>query len=321
MEKIEHKHIEVDGLKLHVAEIGSPSGSPTILFLHGFPELWYTWRFQMIAVANAGYRAIAPDYRGYGWSDSPPEPDKATFDDFVSDMAAVLGALHISKVFVIGQDVGAMVAYLFALRYPERVHGIVTLGVPFMPPRPVEYHNLLPEGFYITRWQEPGRAEADFARHDAKSVVRTIYILFARSEIPIAPENQEIMDMVEPSTPLPSWFTEEDLAVYGAAFEKTGFQTALQVPYRTIRPNKDMQQPINIPDPKVEAPALFVTGEKDYVFKFPEMENYIKSGAVKMFVPNLEIEYIPEGSHFISEQFPDKVNEIIFSFITKNYEG
>ncbi|KAK1378804.1 bifunctional epoxide hydrolase 2-like [Heracleum sosnowskyi] len=321
MEKIEHKYIQVNGLKHHVADIGSSSGSPiTILFLHGFPELWYTWRFQMIAVAKAGYRAIAPDYRGYGWSDTPSQPEKATFADFVSDMAAILDALDISKVFVIGQDVGGIVAYRFALCHPSRIHGIVTLGIPFMSPGPIEYHKLLPEGFYITRWQEPGRAEADFARFDAKTVVRNIYILFARSEIPIAPENQEIMDIVEPSTPLPSWFTEEDLAVYGAAYEKCGFQTALQVPYREFRRKENTEQPSNTPDLKVEAPALFITGEKDYVFKFPEMENYIKSGAVKMFVPSLETEYIPEGSHFISEQFPDKVNELILSFISKNIQ-
>lgn len=80
-----------------------------------------------------------------------------------------------------------------------------------------------------------------------------------------------------------------------------------------------IQQP-NTPDPRVDAPALFITGEKDYVFKFPNMENYIRSGAVKMYVPNLEIEYIPDGSHFISEQFPDKVNELILSFISKNFQ-
>ena len=80
--------------------------------------------------------------------------------------------------------------------------------------------------------QEPGRAEADFGRFDAKTVIRNIYILFSRSEIPIAAENQEIMDMVDSSRPLPPWFTEEDLAAYGALYEKSGFRTALQVPYR-----------------------------------------------------------------------------------------
>lgn len=85
---------------------------------------------------------------------------------------------------------------------------------------------------YVCTCQKPGRAEADFGRFDAKTVVRNVYILFSKTEIPIADENQEIMDLVEPDTPLPSWFTEEDLATYGALYEKSGFQTALQVPYR-----------------------------------------------------------------------------------------
>jgi hypothetical protein len=84
----------------------------------------------------------------------------------------------------------------------------------------------------MNSFQEPGRAEADFGRFDAKTVVRRIYILFSRSEVPVAAENQEILDLVDPSTPLPPWFTEEELATYGALYEKSGFQTALQVPYR-----------------------------------------------------------------------------------------
>jgi hypothetical protein len=85
---------------------------------------------------------------------------------------------------------------------------------------------------YVCTYQKPGRAEADFGRFDAKTVVRNVYILFSKSEIPIANENQEIMDLVAPDTPLPSWFSEEDLETYGALYEKSGFQTALQVPYR-----------------------------------------------------------------------------------------
>lgn len=80
--------------------------------------------------------------------------------------------------------------------------------------------------------KEPGRAEADFGRFDAKTVVRNVYILFSKSEIPLAQENQEVMDLVDPSTPLPPWFTEEDLATYGALYEKSGFDTAMKVPYR-----------------------------------------------------------------------------------------
>lgn len=310
MDQIQHRYIDVRGLKLHVAEIGT--GPSVILFLHGFPEIWYSWRYQMVAAANDGFRAIAPDFRGYGLSEGPRQPEKACFGDLVDDTLAILDSLAISKVFLVAKDFGARPAYLFALFHRERVSGVITMGVPYVPPSPPTYDKYLPEGFYILRWQEPGRAEADFGRHDAKTVVRNIYILFSRSEIPITKENQDIMDLVDPSVPLPHWFTEEDLAIYGALYEKSGFKTALQVPYRSF------DESFNITDPVVKVPALLIMGCEDYVLKFPGREEYIKSGKVKEFVPDLEVIFLPKGTHFVQEQFPDKVNELILTFI-KNH--
>ncbi|XP_059653819.1 uncharacterized protein LOC132300655 [Cornus florida] len=307
MDPIQHKYVDVNGLKLHVAEIGT--GQSVVVFLHGFPEIWYSWRYQMIAVANAGFRALAPDCRGYGLSDPPPEPEKASMSDVTTDLLAIIDALGIPKVFLIGKDFGSVPAYQFAVLHPKRVLGVVTLGVPFVPPNPRTLHKGLPEGYYGLRFKEPGRAEADFGRLDVKTVVRNIYILFSKDEIPIARENQEIMDLVEPSTPLPPWFTEEDLAIYGALYEKSGFRTALQVPYRSS------SKPFEVPDPKIEAPALLIMGEKDYVFKIPGIGDYIRSGQVKVYVPNLEITYLPEGTHFVQEQFPDQVNQLILTFL------
>ncbi|KAI3718894.1 hypothetical protein L6452_19779 [Arctium lappa] len=313
MDRIEHKYVEVNGLKLHVADIGNDS-STTVVFLHGFPEIWYTWRHQMIGVADAGFRAIAPDFRGYGLSDHGVEPEKTSFSDMLCDTVAILDSLNIYKVFVIGKDFGAFVAYAFALLHHERVLGVVTLGVPFIPPGPLVNHESLPEGFYISRWRDPGRAEADFSRFDAKTVVKNIYVLFSKSEIPIANENQEIMDMVEPNTPLPSWFTEEDLVAYGTSFNKSGFRTALKVPYRSLL---DERFEFNIEDPKVEAQALLIMGEKDYLFKFPGVKDIINGDDMKKYVPNLEITYLLDGSHFVQEQFPDQVNQLILKFLGK----
>ncbi|KAJ1410689.1 Epoxide hydrolase-like [Sesbania bispinosa] len=310
MENIQHSHVEVKGLKLHVAEIGT--GPKAVVFLHGFPEIWYTWRYQMIAVANAGYRAIAFDFRGYGLSEHPAEPEKANLMDLVDEVAGLLDSLGISKAFLVGKDFGALPAYLVAAVHPEKVASVITLGIPFMLPGPSAVQNhLLPKGFYITRWQEPGRAEADFGRFDVKSVIRNIYILFSGSEVPVAGDDQEIMDLFNPSTPLPSWFSEEDLATYASLYEKSGFRFALQVPYRSLVVDS------GITDPKVTIPALLIMGEKDYAFKFPGMEDYIRSGMVKNFVPNLEVIYIPEGSHFVHEQFPEKVNQLIIGFLDK----
>ncbi|KAL3627705.1 hypothetical protein CASFOL_029068 [Castilleja foliolosa] len=151
------------------------------------------------------------------------------------------------------------------------------MGIPFMPPRPPTWHESLPEGFYIARWREPGGAEADFGRFDAKTVVKNVYILFSKSEIPTAQENQEIIARM-------SMGTQDD----------------------------------DISDPKVDLPALLIMGEKDYVLKFPGIEDYIRNGTVKSFVPNLEVVFMPEGTHFVQEQSPDEVNSLILNFL-KNH--
>ncbi|GAB4831222.1 hypothetical protein Ancab_005233 [Ancistrocladus abbreviatus] len=310
MDGIQERFLEVRGLKLHIAEIGT--GSTVVVFLHGFPEIWYTWRHQMLAVANAGYRAIAPDFRGYGLSDHSPDPKTTSYADLDADLLAILDHLQISKVFLVAKDFGAMSAYRFALLHPDRMLGIVTMGIPYLPPGAINAFAQLPEGFYISRWREPGRAEADFGRLDVKTVVKNIYILFSKSEIPIAQENQEIMDLVEPSAPLPPWFTEEDLAVYGALYEKSGFETALQVPYRSL------EEELNVTDPIVKVPALLIMGKKDYVFKFPGIQELIESGKLKEFVPDLEIIILPEGTHFVQEQLPDQVNKQVLAFLSNH---
>ncbi|KAC9975342.1 hypothetical protein E3N88_45005 [Mikania micrantha] len=154
-------------------------------------------------------------------------------------------------VFVIGKDFGAMVAYTFALFHPEKVAGIITLGVPFMRPGFHKTHLALPEGFYIRRWQ------------------------------------------------------------------KSGFQTPLKVPYRSF--GETIGSPQQDPnDLKIKAPALLIMGEEDYVFKFPGMEEYVRSGEVKKYVPNLEIIYLPHGCHFVHEQFPDQVNQLVLNFLNHN---
>ncbi|CAN6706571.1 unnamed protein product [Malus baccata var. baccata] len=314
MEQIQHRHVQVRGLKLHVAEIGR--GPKVVLFLHGFPEIWYTWRHQMVAVADKGYRAIAIDFRGFGLSEQPAEPGKATWKDLVDDVVDLLDSVSINKVVLVGKDFGALPAYLTPALHPERVAGLITVGVPFLNPAnsPVRF-DLLPEGFYMSRWKEPGRAEADFGRFDVKTVIRNIYILFSGSELQVAAPDQEIMDLVDPATPLPPWLSEEDLAVYASLYESSGFRYPIQVTYQSR--TKVVDYGLSS-DPKVPAPSLLIMGEKDYFLKFPGVEDYLRTGAVKHFVPDLDIAYIAEGSHFVHEQFPDQVNQLIISYLEKH---
>lgn len=151
-ETIEHSHLPIRGLNLHIAYTG-PATSTAVVFLHGFPEIWYTWRYQMVAVAAAGFRAIAPDFRGYGLSDQPPEPEKATWKDLIDDLLAILDYLSIPKAFIVAKDFGALPAYSFAVNYPDRVSGVVTLGIPFVPDENSALFTELPEGYYLSRWR------------------------------------------------------------------------------------------------------------------------------------------------------------------------
>ncbi|KAJ4742515.1 alpha/beta-Hydrolases superfamily protein [Rhynchospora pubera] len=305
--EIEHRHLSINNLNLHIAQIGKDELG-TVIFLHGFPEIWYSWRHQMVAVAEAGYRAIAPDWRGYGLSDQPPDPQNASWQHLISDLLGLFDALSISKAFLVGKDFGSFPAYLFALLYPDRICGVVSIGMPYLP-IPIS-HDPLPEGFYINRWQEPGRAEIDFGRFDVKRVVRTIYILFSRSEMPIAPEGKEIMDLADLSTPLPEWFTEEDLSIYASLYEKNGFTYPLQIPYRAMHNMGGINVP---PDLTIQVPVLLIKGEADYSYKHPR--NYQKEGIMQKYVRDLEITFIPDGCHFVQEQLLDQVNQLIIRFV------
>ncbi|KAH9626985.1 hypothetical protein KSS87_017836 [Heliosperma pusillum] len=311
MDQIQHRYIHVRGLKLHIAETGT--GSRVVILLHGFPEIWYTWRHQMIALANAGYRVIAPDFRGYGLSDIPSNPHTTTFLDLVLDLLSIIDHFALSKVFLIAKDFGTRVACVFAFLHSDRVLGLITLGVPYVPlSGRSKMLEQLPEGCYISRWREPGRAEADFGRFDAKTVVTKIYILFSKSELPIAEENQEILDLVDLSTPLPSWLSENDIAYYGSLYENSGFETALQVPYRSLDEEFDVHDPI------LKLPAMMIMGRDDYSWKFPGVKEYVESAIIKEHIPNLQVHILPQGSHFGHEQIPEVLNKLILDFLGNN---
>ncbi|KAF0930970.1 hypothetical protein E2562_038542 [Oryza meyeriana var. granulata] len=306
---IEHTYLSIRGLKLHIAHVGKGE-TATLLFVHGFPEVWYSWRHQMVAAAAAGFRAIAPDFPGYGLSEPPADLAQASWQGLMNDLLAIMDSLSISKVFLVAKDFGVKPAYDLALCHPDRVCGVVSLGVPPL----VESLSFsgLPEGFYIYRWREPGRAEADFGRFDTRRIMRTIYILFSKSEIPVAKQGQEIMDLADESTPMPQWFTDEDLSAYANLYEKSGFMTAIQIPYRTKAAKAVCAKP------RFEMPMFVIMGQKDYILKFPALKEYMSSEKLKEIAPDYEITYIPEGSHFVQEQFPDLVNQLMIGFVNKH---
>ena len=130
MESIVHRTVEVNGIKMHVAEKGE---GPVVLLLHGFPELWYSWRHQILALSSLGYRAVAPDLRGYGDTEAPGSVTSYTCFHLVGDVVALIDSLGVDTVFLVGHDWGAIVGWYVCLFRPERVKAYVCLSVPFRP--------------------------------------------------------------------------------------------------------------------------------------------------------------------------------------------
>jgi len=134
MEGIEHRTVEVNGIKMHIAEKGKEG--PVVLFLHGFPELWYSWRHQIAALSSLGYRAVAPDLRGYGDTDAPSSVSSYTGFHIVGDLVALIDLLGVDQVFLVAHDWGAMIGWYLCMFRPERIKAYVCLSVPFMRRNP-----------------------------------------------------------------------------------------------------------------------------------------------------------------------------------------
>jgi len=155
MEKIEHTMVPTNGINMHIASIGT---GPVVLFLHGFPELWYSWRHQLLYLSSLGYRCIAPDLRGYGDTDSPPSAASYTVFHIIGDLVGLLDHLGIDQVFLVGHDWGAVIAWDFCTFRPDRVKALVNLSVPFLPRNPainlVEgFRALFGDDYYFCRFQ------------------------------------------------------------------------------------------------------------------------------------------------------------------------
>jgi pimeloyl-ACP methyl ester carboxylesterase len=127
---ISHRAIDTNGISMHIAEAGS---GPLVLLCHGFPESWYSWRYQLEALADAGYHAVAPDMRGYGKTDQPQDIDQYTLLHLVGDLVGAVSALGYNRAAVVGHDWGATVAWHAALLRPDIFKVIAALGVPFRP--------------------------------------------------------------------------------------------------------------------------------------------------------------------------------------------
>ncbi|CAK9145597.1 unnamed protein product [Ilex paraguariensis] len=319
MEKIQHKMVAVNGLNMHIAELGQ---GPLILFLHGFPELWYSWRHQILYFAAHGYRAVAPDLRGYGDTTGAPLNDRTKFTTLhlVGDLIELLNSIapDEDKVFVVGHDWGALIAWDLCLFRPDKVKALVNLSVPFFPRNPamniVEmFRALYGDDHYICRFQEPGDIEAEFSPLGVERVMKKF--LTNRTPGPIYfPKGEGFGDPDAPIV-LPSWLSEEDVDYYVSKFEKSGFTGGVNF-YRALDLNWELTAPWA--GAKVTIPTKFILGDLDLTYHITGMKEYVHNGAFQKDVPLLQEVIVIEGAaHFVNQEKPEEINKHIYNFIQK----
>ncbi|XP_058738525.1 uncharacterized protein LOC131610569 [Vicia villosa] len=318
MEGIEHRTVEVNGIKMHIAEKGKQG--PVVLFLHGFPELWYSWRHQIAALGSLGYRAVAPDLRGYGDTDAPASVSSYTIFHLVGDIVALIDSLGVEQVFLVAHDWGAIIGWNLCLFRPERVKAYVCLSVPYLPRnpkiKPVDgMRALFGDDYYICRFQEQGKAEAEFAKGSSELVIKAM--LTGRSAKPLILPKEGLLAFAEASStkPLPSWLSQEDINYYASKFEKSGFTGGLNY-YRNLNSNWELTAAWA--GAQIKVPVKFITGDLDLVYTTFGSKQYIESGKFKKDVPNLEEVVIQKGvAHFNNQEAAEEISNHILEFIKK----
>ncbi|WP_296397090.1 alpha/beta hydrolase [Reyranella sp.] len=301
---------------MRYAEAGS---GPLVLFCHGWPESWYSWRHQLQAVSAAGFRAVAPDMRGYGSTQAPDAIDQYTLFHLVGDMAELVKALGETRAVIVGHDWGAPVAWHAALWRPDLFTAVSAMSVPYSPPGHVDILTALEKlgikDFYLQYFQKPDVPEAEL-QQDVRGALRRLYFTaggemeqkdkgFARLT-----DGTLLSNTVDPEK-LPAWLSDADLDYYAGEFSRAGFRGGLNW-YRNLRRNWELSGPWR--GQPIRQPSQFIAGSRDGVLRFPAAKSQIE--AYSTTLPGLRGSHILEGAgHWVQQERPADVNKLLIEFL------
>ena len=321
--EITHRFIDTNGIRMHLAEAGE---GPLVLLCHGFPESWYSWRHQLVALAQAGFHAVAPDQRGYGQTDRPEGIEQYTLLHLVGDIVGLLGALGASTAVVAGHDWGAPVAWHAALLRPDRFRAVIGLSVPYRPRGSVRPTTAMPQTsdamFYQLYFQTPGVAEAELERDPHMTMRRLLFWgsgdaprraapAVGAGDVGMVPRDGGFLSGRDAPATLPTWLTEADIDFYASEFTRTGFRGGLNW-YRNIDRNWELLAAWA--GARVTVPALYIAGDHDLVLAFRGMDKLLP--ALAQFIPSLQQTLILPGcGHWTQQERPSAVNTAMLGFL------
>jgi len=305
--------VEINGIRMAVYEQGE---GPAVILLHGFPELAYSWRHQLPALAAAGYRAIAPDQRGYGQTDCPENVDDYRIQALAGDIERLLDALRLPRATFIGHDWGALLLWHMALVCPERIERQVILNIPFYarPPNdPIaSMRAKLGNDFYIVNFQDSDEADRAFAAdpaHFFTMMMRKGQI--TRERYDLLPAERKVPNLLaviarEEAAGKPL-LNSEELDYFTSAFSNSGFTGPINW-YRNWSRNwaslKDVAQTVRVP-------TLFIGAADDVLVAPGHIE------AMQRHVTDLEIHVIENCGHWTQQEKPDEVNDLILEWLRR----
>ncbi|MFI6166945.1 alpha/beta fold hydrolase [Nocardia sp. NPDC051052] len=312
--ELTHRFVTTNGVRMHVAEQGE--GYP-VIFCHGFPHTWFIWHNQLASVAAAGYRAIAPDLRGYGQTDVPPDVESYTNQAVIGDLLALLDDIGAEQAVFVGLDFGAALVWELALRAPERVRGVIVLNNPFAPRPPRAPSQLWAKAaarhfLHLHYFQTPGVADAELAARPREFLQRVYYSLSADYHYldtwQFPAEGTGYLDVLPEAPALPwRWLSESEFDTLAQDFERTGFTGGLNW-YRALDRNWELTA--DYADAAVTIPAYFMYGDHD-----PDMEGF--SGrdpltTLRNHVPGLrEVTKIADAGHLVQLERATEVNTLL----------
>ncbi|MER6382597.1 alpha/beta hydrolase [Streptomyces sp. NPDC001250] len=303
--------------RTHLVEQGR---GPLVLLVHGFPESWYSWRHQLPALAAAGYRVVAMDVRGYGRSSKPVAVDAYRMLDLVADKVAVVEALGERSAVVVGHDWGATIAATSALTRPDVFRAVGLLGVPYSPPggpRPSDVFARMggDEEFYVSYFQQPGRAEAEI-EPDVRAWLAGFYAALSAGTMP--PPGAPAPHFVGrggtlrerfPAGSIPAWLGEGELDFLAGEFERSGMTGALNR-YRNM--DRDWADLADYGGAPIRQPSLFIGGALDASLAW--LADAVT--AYPQTLPGLLGSHILDGcGHFVQQERPEETNRLLIDWL------
>jgi pimeloyl-ACP methyl ester carboxylesterase len=313
------QRLETNGITVRAAVEGE---GPLVIMVHGFPELWYSWRHQIRAIANAGYRVVAPDVRGYGGSDKPEPIAAYDMIELTSDVLGLIDAFREQTAVLVGHDWGAPIVWNTAFLHPERISAVAGLSVP--PGRRGEVPNIerwrqvyAGRFFYQLYFQQEGVAEAELEA-DVTAALRKIFYFASGDALAEdleraaakGPDAAFLDGMRDPAV-LPDWLTEQDLDYFSENFSAGGFRGPLN---RYRAQQRDWEILPELSELVIEQPSCFIAGSRDVVRRFlPGVDLYADPGAL---CADFRGATIVEGEgHWVQQEAPEAVNRALLDFL------